>query len=63
MQIADKIRSEYVVEIEGKVVLREPSQVNPNIATGAIEVMQLKLKLLMKSKTPPFAIEDHDGYQ
>lgn len=58
-EIADKIRNEYVVEIEGEVVLRDPSQVNPNIATGTIEVIAKDIKIINVSKTPPFAIEDY----
>ncbi|MED3662647.1 aspartate--tRNA ligase [Ureibacillus sp. FSL K6-8385] len=58
-EIADKIRNEYVVEIEGKVVLRDPSQVNPNIKTGNIEVVASNIHIINKSKTPPFAIEDY----
>lgn len=58
-EIADKIRSEYVVEVEGEVVLRDPSQVNPNIATGTIEVIASDIKIINASKTPPFAIEDY----
>jgi aspartyl-tRNA synthetase len=58
-EIADKIRSEFVVEVEGKVVLRDPSQVNPNIETGKIEVVATDIKIINTSKTPPFAIEDY----
>ncbi|NLY79258.1 MAG: aspartate--tRNA ligase, partial [Lysinibacillus sp.] len=58
-EIADKIRSEFVVEIEGEVVLRDPSQVNPNIKTGNIEVIAKNITIINTSKTPPFAIEDY----
>lgn len=58
-EIADKIRSEFVVEVGGKVVLRDPSQVNPNIETGKIEVVATDIKIINTSKTPPFAIEDY----
>lgn len=58
-EIADKIRNEYVVEIEGQVVLRDPSQVNPNIKTGNIEVVASNIHIINTSKTPPFAIEDY----
>ena len=58
-EIADKIRSEFVVEVEGKVVLRDASQVNPNIETGKIEVVATDIKIINTSKTPPFAIEDY----
>nr|WP_106780095.1 aspartate--tRNA ligase [Lysinibacillus timonensis] len=56
--IADKIRNEYVVEIEGEVILRDESQVNPNIKTGKIEVVASAISIINEAKTPPFAIED-----
>ncbi len=58
LTIADKIRSEYVVEIEGEVILRDESQVNPNIKTGKIEVVASNIIIINEAKTPPFAIED-----
>lgn len=58
-EMADKIRNEYVVEVEGTVVRRDPSQVNPNIATGNIEVVASNIQIINKSKTPPFPIEDY----
>ena len=58
LAIADKIRSEYVIEIEGKVVLRDESQVNPNIETGKIEVVASSITIINEAKTPPFPIED-----
>lgn len=56
--IADKIRNEYVIEVEGKVVLRDESQVNPNIKTGKIEVVASSITIINEAKNPPFAIED-----
>ena len=58
LAIAEKIRSEYVVEIEGEVVLRDESQVNPNIKTGKIEVVASNITIINEAKTPPFPIED-----
>ena len=58
LDIADKIRTEFVVEIEGKVVGRDESTFNPQIKTGRIEVQASQIKILNKSKTPPFAIQD-----
>lgn len=56
--IADKCRSEYVIEVTGEVIARAPEAVNPKIATGGIEVMISDITILNKAKTPPFPIED-----
>ncbi|MBS7344456.1 MAG: aspartate--tRNA ligase [Caryophanon sp.] len=58
LALADKIRSEYVIEVTGKVIKREENQVNPNIASGEIEVLADSLTIINKAKTTPFAIED-----
>ncbi len=55
---AEQIRTEYVVGVEGEVVLRSPETVNPQIATGEVEVRTATLLLLNEAKTPPFPIED-----
>lgn len=58
LAVADTIRSEYVVEIRGKVVKRDESTVNPAIKTGHLEVIASQITVLNKSKTPPFIIQD-----
>ncbi|MFV9567652.1 aspartate--tRNA ligase [Thermoanaerobacter mathranii] len=55
------VRSEYVLAIEGKVVKRAPENVNPKIPTGEIEIYANTLKILSKSETPPFPIEDRSN--
>ncbi|KRL04302.1 aspartate--tRNA ligase [Liquorilactobacillus oeni] len=55
---ADDLRSEYVIEAKGKVVLRGEDATNPNMKTGKIEVEIHEVHLLNKAKTPPFYIED-----
>jgi len=55
---AEQVRNEYVVGIEGEVVLRAPETVNPQIATGEVEIKTARLLLLNEAKTPPFPIED-----
>jgi aspartyl-tRNA synthetase len=55
---AEQVRPEYVVGVEGEVVLRDPATVNPQIPTGKIEVQARKLLLLNESRTPPFPIDD-----
>ncbi len=55
---AEELRAEYVVGVEGEVVLRAPGTVNPQIPTGEVEVMARTLLLLNEAKTPPFPVED-----
>jgi aspartyl-tRNA synthetase len=56
---AEAIRSEYVLGVRGQVGNRPEGMVNPNLATGAIEVMAAELKILNQAQTPPFLIEDN----
>jgi aspartyl-tRNA synthetase len=55
---ADEVRPEYVLGVEGEVVVRAPGTVNPQLATGEVEVMARALLVLNEAKTPPFPIED-----
>ena len=55
---AEAVRPEYVIAIEGKVALRAPGAVNPNLATGEIEVVSSRIWILNDSRTPPFPMED-----
>jgi len=55
--LAEKLRSEFVIAVTGKVEAR--SGVNENLATGAIEVRADSLRILSESETPPFPIEEN----
>lgn len=55
--IGDKCRSEYVLEIEGKVRKRPDGQTNENLATGEIEILVEKAAILNEAKTPPFEVD------
>jgi aspartyl-tRNA synthetase len=57
-QRAQDVRSEYVVTIRGVVNLRPKGTINPNLATGEVEVLVKGLDILNASLTPPFEIED-----
>lgn len=58
LALAEKIRNEYVIEVQGEVILRDESQINPNTKTGKIEVVASQLLIINEAKNPPFAIED-----
>ncbi|WP_068505632.1 aspartate--tRNA ligase [Paenibacillus kribbensis] len=58
LQIADRVRSEYVLEVTGTVVKRDAETINPNLPTGEIEVRITEIEVLNAAKTPPFFIED-----
>ncbi|MCG8688602.1 MAG: aspartate--tRNA ligase [Desulfobacterales bacterium] len=55
---AQEIRNEYVLGIRGKVAGRPDDMLNPNMDTGAIEILVEELKIFSRAKTPAFQIED-----
>lgn len=55
-QAANSLRPEWVIEVKGKVNQRPKNMENDKLLTGRIEVEVNKLKILNRSKTPPFAI-------
>jgi aspartyl-tRNA synthetase len=55
---AEQVRPEYVIAVEGRVAPRGPASVNPNLATGAVEVVASRIWILNESRTPPFPMED-----
>ena len=54
---AKQLRGEYVIAVRGEVVLRDPAQRNPKIATGEVELMAREVYVLNDARTPPFQIE------
>jgi len=58
LEIAEKLRSEFVIEVVGKVIERDEETINPNIKTGKIEVTVSNIKVLNKSKALPFLIHE-----
>ena len=56
--VAEHLGREYALEATGKVRARLDEAVNPNMATGEIEVLASSVKVLNTSVTPPFSIED-----
>ena len=55
---AEQVRPEYVIAVEGRVAPRGPASVNPNLATGAVEVVASRIWILNESRTPPFPMEE-----
>ncbi|HDY4704473.1 TPA: aspartate--tRNA ligase [Staphylococcus aureus] len=60
LKIAETVRSEYVVEVQGTVTKRDPETVNPKIETGQVEVQVTNIKVINKSETPPFSINEEN---
>ncbi|HEY8363434.1 MAG TPA: aspartate--tRNA ligase [Tissierellaceae bacterium] len=56
---AEKVRSEYVLAVRGKVRMRE--SVNKDLPTGEVEVLAEELKILDEAETPPIYIRDDDN--
>lgn len=55
---AERVRSEYVLAIRGRVAKRTKENINPDMKTGEIEVMAEEIRILNESETPPFYIEE-----
>lgn len=56
---AEKLRSEFVVAVKGKVQARPAGTVNSNMPTGEIEVLGLELEILNEAQTPPIYIAEN----
>jgi aspartyl-tRNA synthetase len=57
---AERIRNEFVLQVKGRVRPRPEGTVNPDMPTGAVEVLGLDLNVLNAAETPPFQLEDKD---
>jgi aspartyl-tRNA synthetase len=58
-ELADRVRSEYVLLVTGRVRARGEGTVNPNMKTGEIEVLGKELELLNVAATPPFQMDEY----
>ncbi len=58
-QRADRVRSEYVLKVTGRVRARSDATINPAMATGEIEVLGKELEILNVAATPPFQLDEH----
>jgi aspartyl-tRNA synthetase len=59
--LSQTTHGEYVIQIEGVVELRPGDMANPKLATGDIEIRSNFIKVLNKSKTPPFPLDDESA--
>lgn len=59
--IASEVRSEYVVQVRGVVRLRPEESINPELATGTIEVVGSAISILNPANTPPLLISREAG--
>ncbi|MDQ2077907.1 aspartate--tRNA ligase [Marinimicrobium sp. ABcell2] len=57
--LADRVRGEYVLQVTGKVRARDAATVNPNMATGEVEVYGTALLILNEAETTPFPLDSH----
>jgi len=58
-QRADRVRSEYVLRVTGRVRARSATTINPAMATGEIEVLGKELEILNQAVTPPFQLDEY----
>lgn len=56
-QAAERVRAEYVIEVEGSVRARPEGQTTRKLATGAVEVVADTVKVLSPARTPPFLVD------
>ena len=56
---ADRVRSEYVLKVTGRVRARSEATINPSMATGEIEVLGKELEILNTAETPPFQLDEY----
>ncbi len=58
-QTADRVRSEYVLKVTGKVRARDDIAINPNMKTGEIEIYGTEIEILSAAETPAFPLDEH----
>ena len=56
---SELLKSEYVIAVVGKVLLRTPENINPDMKTGEVEVFVTELRILNGAETTPFYIEEN----
>jgi len=59
-ELGERVRSEYVLKITGKVRRRPQGTENPKLTSGQVEVYAQRMELLNAAETPPFVLDDAD---
>ena len=62
-ELAQSLRSEFVITVEGQVRQRPEGTINPKLPTGEVELLADTLEILNPSETPPFQIDESGGAQ
>ncbi|HMB98505.1 MAG TPA: aspartate--tRNA ligase [Balneolaceae bacterium] len=57
-EVAEQLRSEYVIGIRGEVLKRSDETINPEMSTGEVEIKVSEIRIYSKAETPPFEIKD-----
>ncbi len=57
-KLAEDLKNEYCIKVTGEIILRDKDMINPNIATGEIELMVSDLEILSECATLPFNVYD-----
>src|SRR5699024_1905857 len=58
--VAERLRNEYVIRVTGRVRPRPEGTVNPELASGEIEVESSRLEVLNEARTPPLQVDEAD---
>ena len=58
IEVAHQVRNEFVLRAEGEVVARAPELVNPNLATGEVELQVDRLEIVSRSVPLPFQLDE-----
>jgi aspartyl-tRNA synthetase len=58
---AERVRSEYVLQVTGRVRPRPEGSVNPALATGSVELVAQSVEVLNAAETPPFHLDEQAG--
>ncbi|HEX7026374.1 MAG TPA: aspartate--tRNA ligase, partial [Gammaproteobacteria bacterium] len=58
--LAERVRSEYVLQVKGRVRARPEGTANPELPTGQVEVLAQELVVLNTAETPPFQLDEDE---
>ena len=57
--LAERVRSEYVLRVSGRLRRRPEGTINPDMPTGEVELLVFELEVLNDAQTPPFQLDEH----